>query len=774
MATRKVLLQEDRTGLSADNLIQGEQHDIGIGRNRLLIPQYGAFYTEGVVIKDSSDNIIDRSLYLFSDIYKEATLNSGKEVWNAIIITDMSIDQNLKIDYQAYGGKFSANVQILLDWVNEKLSQTVDPIEWLNLIDVPREFPVAAHQHLWSEVFGWDYIKPSLVRLENAISLDKSALFKIFIDQIKYKIDQTEQIAKNLAEFYAINATSSATNSITKQTLDIHLLANLPLATEYEASQVSSATFDSSSVLQDKYINKRGLVAFTKGLKARSVSIAETGLGTTGARLGDSTKGSILSLSNGAIVTFESKQDIVSGGNGYEENVYPKNYPDTDRFTIVRVTNNLGDHGGIFLGFNNTTGQMYSGVLKDDYCFRRIEWYKFYSEDTYDSILDNLNNHIALKNNPHELDKVQVKLEKVANFPVATLDQIMSDKPQDTYITLDTLQAFMTKHMLDLKPELNEDGSLNKDSDTFAQPNVIYTPCDKPPVDNWPPAGQVLKTYCDGSDRFQRVADGKGGFTDQILQLDSDDCKYFDIQPQGTKLYDYCKGQDRYSVIADGRGGSTEVLTKVADIDCGFVTYPPAGTVLSEQCQSGSYNYVRTTADGTGGSIQTVLEINSSKCGFTTTTTTTAAPITTTTQPPAVKRLLFYTNTPSLEPGTVETLTLYAAGYTPFSVVNIVYYARMDRWPAELQNSTDYPTWQQFTNTNGQVMITDVVNIGSNGVGTWSFTHTNGIGAIPIGTVWSNWAVDDFGTKSNIMIRGFNNSGEGTSPPNTIPAPPSS
>lgn len=630
MATRKIFLKEDTTALNPDNYIVDEELQIVAGKYISVVPKYGAFYTKDFVIKDANGNEVDKSLIAFTDMYEEATRASGQSVFNNAILVDSNLNTKIFVTYRAYGGLFSRNANLLIEWVNEKLNEAVTPIDFFDLIDRPKEYTPKAHLHLWNEVYGWNYIKPHLTRIENAIKLESSVFFDLLVKQIQDQLKDANEKASLLAKYYSDNVIDTITSNISKETLGVNLIANLSIATPEEMKLIAKDNRSSSDITEDKYINKKGLIAFIEELKSRSVSMQKTGLGLADNLIAPSNKGSLLALGNGGIITLDSKKEIIASGNFYEDNVYPKNYPENDKYTIMRVTNNLTNHGGVFLGFNNTTGEMYSGVLTDDRCYMRFKWYKFYSELTYDKILDKLKEHINARNNPHYLTKKQVRLDKVVNLPVATLDQIMSDEPADAYMTLDGLSAFMVKHLLDLKPEFNDDGSLKQDSDLFNKPNIIFTPCDKKVPNNCPPKGQILKTYCDGTDRFKRVADGNCGFTDEVLELNSDDCKYFEINPQGKVLHVKCNGKNKVAIIADGRGGTSEVTIEIDSVDCGFIPPPEVGTVLFEGCSG--MDFIRRTADGSGGVIEAIIEVNSERCGFTTTTTTSC---------PAVGTVLF-------------------------------------------------------------------------------------------------------------------------------------
>lgn len=755
MATRKVLLEEDRTGLKPENYIQGEGANVGIGRDRLLRFEYGAFYEEGMELFDESGTLIDRDRYMCSDLYEEATRKSTKAVWNCIVITDPTVPEKLVCHYHAYGGRFALNARILVEWINEKLGEAVDPIEWMGLRDRPREYVPKYHKHLWDEVYGWSYFKRPLDNIENAINLDTSYFYHLLIKDIQRKLEEANRRAMELANFYATKAVTDATININKEKLGIHLLANYYTATPAEMQKIAREDFNSAEIIEDKYINKKGLIAFMDELHKRSVKISDTNLGTKEVFIRESKRGALIGLGNAGIATLESKQELVKNGNYYEENVYPKNYPDADRFTVLRVTHNLHDHGGVFLGFNNTTGEMYTGTLKEDVCFMRIKWYKFYSELTFNAIKGALQEHIKATNNPHRLNKKQVGLENVKNLPVATIEDIMKGEPVDAYLTLDGLQMLMAKNLLNLKPEFKEDGSLNKDSDLFNKPNVIFTPCDKKVPDNWPPKGQILKVYCDGTDRFQRKADGNGGFTDEVLQLDSDDCKFFEIRPQGEVLHKICKGEDQYSVIADGRGGTSEVLSASKSTECGYVAPPEAGTVLGEECKG--TDKVRSYADGKGGVTTSIIQANSPECGFTTTTTTTKAP--------AGKKIMLYSTHRKIEKGTVETFTAHFTGYEPNTTVGFIL---QHREPMGTVFDGKFKDWSDA--------LDGTVQIDSTGSGQWSQTVTDDGYTVPRNTAWNNRIQDTDGATSNTIVREFVGAGGGdtgvnppTIPPNTQP-----
>jgi hypothetical protein len=836
MATRKILLQEDINGTLPENHITNEHHDIGIGRNRLIVPEYGAFYNKSLVIKDLQGNVIDPGGYSVYELYEEAADKSGEAVYNSIVIEDQNVPSKVTIEYRAYGGKFARNARLLVEWVNEKLNQAVDPIEFKDLTDRPHAYDPEWHLQLWDEVYGWSYIKRPLDKLENDIVLDRTVFYHDIINDIKARLEKANNDAKYYADFVAGKAVNDTITQVSKQKLGVHLLMNLKTASEGEMQAMAKENFVASKIIEDKYINKKGLIAFTEVLKKRSVSMDQTNLGRTNIDPIRANRGAIISIGNGGIVTFLSKKEIINNNNHYEENVYPSKYPLDDRFTVLRVTHNLEDHGGVFIGFNNTTGEMYSGVLKTDNCFARIKWFKFYSEAYVDTLKDALFEHVKLTNNPHKLTKKQVNLDKVMNLPVITLDQVMGEEPTDSYITLDALQVFMTKHLLNLKPEFKEDGSLDKDSDPFVKPNVIFTPCDnKAKMYDFPGEGQLIKTFCDGTDRFARYSDGKGSYKDVVLELNSDDCGFVEHPAQGTILGTKCSGTTKMNIVADGRGGQSEVSVEVNSKECGAASYPAAGTPLGEECQGN--DKVRFYADGNGGKTTSIIEKNSATCGFTTTTlppnvsvmptpppTTTAAPGTpTTTRNPncpergtIVRRTCFgndrvviwadgncgelenvvgtdLRNAPECMPTTtttttaaprVKAITLYCSLSKSEVNQTMRFTGRLSAFSANtnitvvLERCEPAGTVASGNYRNWSAAKSSSVDIAFTGDGTWTFDYRDDGVDFPRNTKWSFRLTDGAGTVSNTVVVDFVGAGQGSQPtsappaPTTTPAPP--
>ena len=133
------------------------------------------------------------------------------------------------------------------------------------------------------------------------------------------------------------------------------------------------------------------------------------------------------------------------------------------------------------------------------------------------------------------------------------------------------------------------------------------------------PSGTLLTTYCSGTTKIGRYADGSGGTYDQAIEYDSVDCGY--VTPSGTLLSTYCDGTTKMGTYANGSGGSYNQVIEYNSTDCGYVY--PAGTLLDTNCFG--YDLFGTYADGSGGTYTDLIETNSTNCGYVAPTTQTPA-----------------------------------------------------------------------------------------------------------------------------------------------------
>ena len=101
----------DPTGVSPDNLVSGELHTMVQRQTRAIATEYGAFYTNSLQVRDTSNNqlLVAGTHYYPAELYELPTARYGKEVCAIIVITDPTVSDQVSLQYQCVGGEFSTS-----------------------------------------------------------------------------------------------------------------------------------------------------------------------------------------------------------------------------------------------------------------------------------------------------------------------------------------------------------------------------------------------------------------------------------------------------------------------------------------------------------------------------------------------------------------------------------------------------------------------------------------------------------------------------------------
>jgi hypothetical protein len=178
MSTRPIIYKYplDLTGHQPNNLVIGEPQTLPTGRNRAIVPNYGAFYAASLVIRDaaSGTTLVPRSQFMAVQLYQEATERTGLEVCAVVVITDPTVSSEVLIDYQAIGGEFSYSVSNLRDML-DSLDLDSRPVLWGDVVGRPGQFPPAPHLHDAGDLYGFEYLVESIDSLRHAIMVGQES-----------------------------------------------------------------------------------------------------------------------------------------------------------------------------------------------------------------------------------------------------------------------------------------------------------------------------------------------------------------------------------------------------------------------------------------------------------------------------------------------------------------------------------------------------------------------------------------------------------------------
>lgn len=470
----------DVTGTNPDNLVRNESHSLSDLRFRALAPVHGAFYTQGCVLTDLADGRILTlgEDYSFAYLYSSATVLYGKEVVGAAIITNTSVSSSVSITYQALGGHYSNNIEAVVGMLETSIGDKQSD-NFIDIMNRPRAFLPSPHTHDMGDGIGFEFLIFAIDKLAATISWqDMTTLDGLFLKVDDFLANLAEKMNFHL-ESNLITLMREYKTNFTKNKLGLDKVVNMGATNESEGTWAASDSFNMGGENNNKYVTLSALVAFKEAMISRFVSSERTNLGKLYGTLMIPTMVSLESLANGATVVFDSYDNMRLSGTFFEETAYPEPSDRNSRWTIRRVSNNVGNRGGIFSAFSMTTGANYTGVLTIENNVRTLRWIKLLTTVEADTMLKKISSHITNTNNPHGVTAAQVGCGNLENIPVASMATILARVPKRELITYDGLllfmRAFMTNNWL-IDPKDAETTPENQKNNIIRY-TTMFSPC---------------------------------------------------------------------------------------------------------------------------------------------------------------------------------------------------------------------------------------------------------------------------------------------------------
>lgn len=614
MPEYKPVLNLDVTGISPDNLVLQEEHILHSGDRKLVVPKYGSFFKEGLSIYTDTGTKLTDDQYMIMELYQDASLRTGKAVFNVIVLTDPNINNKVKLDYQALGGDYCVHNEQLLAWFNTFKRDDLGA-DWSEITDKPKYFTPAKHKQHIRDLYGAEYIVEALMRVRDAIELQALDYHANAVKVLEEHLDKLKDEVDTLVDNNLTIRIIDEMPPVTKEYIGLGLVENYPPMTVPEAKLIAKTETGHGDLdFTEKYLTLSTLKVFISRIKELYVSKTNTHIGDKEVTYKDPSRAAFLSAVSGEIFILPSKLKAKENNLEYEDGIYPIDLTETEELAIMKISNTDASYGGVWLGVGLESNRFYLGILPNDMCFTKSFWAKFLITGELKELDDLVETHIKDTKNPHKVNKEQIGLGLVENLPVVTVDDMATEKGVYKYVTLDTLQFYALKWLTNAKAPLGEDGKPDPNRRLMDQDQIIFTNCKKCVPEDCPSKGQLVRTWCDGTERFARYTDGACGFYDEVLQTNSDDCKYYDMPKDGTVMATYCDDTTKMSSIADGRGGEYKVPVEYNSEDCGYVAPQPAGTVIATYCKQN--DKITRIADGAGNTFEVVTAIDSEDCGF--------------------------------------------------------------------------------------------------------------------------------------------------------------
>lgn len=199
----------DPTGLSPGNKIPNEPKTLVNRTVRAVAPNYGAFYTESLVVRDVTNNrTLTRGIsYQCVELYEVLSQIYLKEICAVILITDPSVSSNITITYQCVGGEYSTSSEAIVSMLHA-LSLDDRPADYNLLINLPSEgFQPTLHLHDVGDVYGFEFLVMGLERLTSAVLTGDNASHDRIYQYIDSKLsgfspNSNTIFSSNLDELY--------------------------------------------------------------------------------------------------------------------------------------------------------------------------------------------------------------------------------------------------------------------------------------------------------------------------------------------------------------------------------------------------------------------------------------------------------------------------------------------------------------------------------------------------------------------------------------------
>lgn len=173
----------DLTGINSSNLVVNELHNLPALSKRAILPVYAPYFTESVTVRDNSTtSLLTRGVhYECLQLVEEATIKTGKEICEVILILDPAVSNQVSITYQTIGGLYQRTSEAIVDMYNTVINDN-RPVDWVSVLNKPIAYPPSLHNHLFTETVGFEPLIVELERVRQAITLSNVPAIEAIID----------------------------------------------------------------------------------------------------------------------------------------------------------------------------------------------------------------------------------------------------------------------------------------------------------------------------------------------------------------------------------------------------------------------------------------------------------------------------------------------------------------------------------------------------------------------------------------------------------------
>lgn len=442
--TRGLILKYplDPTGINPNNKIVGEEHDLGAGINRAIVPNYSAFYSASMVVcvEDRVEPLIPNQHFIAAQLHADATAALDREVCMAVVIIDQSIMGKVRLEYQTVGGDFSVSVDALRQAIeDEDLDDRT--VSWGDLIARPSAFPPAPHLHDIGDLYGFEYVVEALEALRTAILIGDEATHEEIRQWVRYEDSLLrDRIAETNVNLNTHIQDQTNPHAVTKAQVGLGNVLNYGVATTDDMVAATSNTLYTTPIRVRDAINEHAIKPLNAHIartdNPHAVTKAQVGLGLV------------------ANYNVASQADMIAGTSPslYTTPILVKQAIDEHAIKPLNAHTSRTDNPHSVTKAQVGLGNVLNYEVSDEYQARLGTNNGLYmtplrtSQAIDTQALTPLNAHIGRTDNPHNVTKAQVGLGNVENFSTATQQQAQTGTDNASYMTpLRTSQAINTQ-----------------------------------------------------------------------------------------------------------------------------------------------------------------------------------------------------------------------------------------------------------------------------------------------------------------------------------------
>ncbi|MNU61460.1 hypothetical protein D3C71_506670 [compost metagenome] len=416
MGTIIVKYPEDPTGINPNNLVINEPHDLGAGRNRAFVPNYGAYFTDTMIVTEvATGRVLTKGThYIAAQLQQEATLAMDKEICAVVVITDPAVQDQLLFTYQVVGGVFSTSVSALQKMI-EDLDLDERAVEWGALIGIPSAFPPSPHLHDIGDLYGFEYLVEALDALRNAILIGDEAAHDELRQYIQYEDGLLRaSIAELKGQFDAHAQDFNNPHKTTKAQVGLGSVDNYGTATTAEAQAGTSNAKFMTPLRTAEAITQQALIPLNAHIADKNnphnTTKAQVGLGSVENYAIATTVEAQTGTSDVKYMTPLKTKDAIT-----QQALIPLNAHIADKANPHQTTKAQVGLGNVDNFALATTAEAQAGTSNLKFMTPLLT-----AQAIAQQALIPLNAHITNANNPHSTTKAQVGLSDVDNFATAT------------------------------------------------------------------------------------------------------------------------------------------------------------------------------------------------------------------------------------------------------------------------------------------------------------------------------------------------------------------